>query len=146
MNFAFSCKNEDECKKLRVDLSAAKLELGSARQKSDRDQLFAEGAAIRIIELEARLMAASGATIIGRDTETIVKLQRADLLQRKNLDRLDKERIALGDEVARLEKLCRIGGVDTTPVRSASPSPSAQKLATMWSAMTGNQGAQPEND
>lgn len=137
---SFSCQDAEGCKKIRADLSKMKLERGSALQKADRDQLFAEGAAVRIRELETLLLASSGATIIGRDTTTIKKLQAADLVQRSNLDRIDKERIAALAEVDRLEKLCRINKIDTTPVRSASPSEAAVKMGNLWGAFTGNQG------
>lgn len=138
----FGCKDEGECKDLRTKNSELKMRVASAEQQSERDKIFAEGAAVRIAELETHLMAASGATIVGREQQTIKKLQRSDLTQRIELDQLVIQRDKQAEEIRRLEALCRKNKIDTTPPKfDASPTEVALKNAnTVWGGLTGGVG------
>lgn len=125
-----SCKI---CPGLRTEISGLKSE-------SDRLKLARETANERMSELETHLLAASGATIVGREIETIKKLQKADLTQRRDLDQCYDEISRLNQEVMRLERICREHKVSTA--RPAVPDAGPTKPAMGWGAFTGSQGTQ----
>lgn len=140
MTSYFNCKDEEGCKELRTSNSELKTKLAALQQQADRDRNFAEGAAARIAELETHLMAASGATIVGREQHTIKKLQRSDLTQRTELDQLSVQLGRQAEEIRRLETLCKKNKIDTTPVLDASPLSSLKDADVVWGGLTGGVG------
>jgi hypothetical protein len=122
------------CSRLRTDIAQMRVE-------NERNKAYAETAALRISELERDLASANAATVLGREAETVKKLQRIDVTQRRDLDACYDEISRLRQENERLSALLRSHKVDFSPTRvPASSPPMTQAAAAGWGALTGNQG------
>lgn len=121
--------------------NALRVQAVHLKQEAERHKGYAEGSSMRMAQLETDIIAAHGVTLTSREHETIVKLQRADLVQRLNIDANEKEISRLRQEIDRLIKLCREHDISTVKpgVPDASPTISPGALLG-WGAMTGNSG------
>lgn len=119
--------------------SVTRAEMVSLRAESERRKEYNETLQARMAELERDLQVASGVTSDGRERETVKKLQKADLTQRRDLDQCYDEISRLNQEVQRLERICASNKIITA--RPAVPDASPNKPAMGWGAFTGNTGA-----
>lgn len=117
-----------------------RMEVHQARADRDRHRAYLETSRVQVSTLETQLIACREATSVGREQDTIARLQYADATQRRDLDCCYTELSQLRREIERLEAICCKAAISTERpgVRDASPI----KPATGWGAFTGGQGSQ----
>ncbi len=121
------------CAAVRIEMSKLRTDLDVSKNK-------VESMTARMTELERDIVACREATLVGREIETIKRLQRSDLTQRRDLDSCYEEISRQRQEIERLLKLCQANKIST--VKPGVPDPSPSRAVPGWGALTGGVGAQ----